>query len=398
MSSSASHHNSVDQLEQFQQNVWPVHHLADPWFLWPSNSTVHMVVNNVYERDGVGNFVIALYKLLRQHEIPCQLYAEGYESYLESLVNPLDRLAKIVKPSDIIFVHFSIYLPNLDKIAALTCQKIICYYGITPPDLLSTFDQNLANQCQWGYDQGPLVRHFQKLAAISNASAKVVNSFLDAPRSVAIIPPVLNLHKWENIASEPTTLPPYRRRFLYVGRVVPHKKIDDLIRLYSAYHALDPNSCLLVTGFNDFGNYKVMLEALLEEQPRSARERIYFLGPVSDGQLKFLYQNVDAFWIMSEHEGFCIPLVEAMAFELPIFAFAQSAVRETLGESGLVFYQKDMQKLACRVYQVLSEDSQRRQLVMAQTQQFKQLVKDSDGRAIWRLFESCLGQIYASSI
>lgn len=386
------------QLEQFQNDFGSIQHLINPWFVWPPKTTVHMVVNNVHERDGVGNFVIAIYKLLRRHNIPCQLYAEGYEPYLASLVKPLEHLLERVSADDMVFVHFSIYLPLLEKIAALPCQKVVCYYGITPPNLLSAFDQNLADHCQRGYDQGPLIQHFQQLAAISEASAAAAASFLETPRAVAVVPPVLNLRKWEAIAAEPMPLPPQARKFLYVGRVVPHKKVEDLIRLYGEYYSLDADSCLLVAGFNDFGTYKATLQTVMADQPAAVRERIHFLGPVSDGQLKFLYQSVDAFWMMSEHEGFCIPLVEAMGFELPVFAFAQAAVRETLGEAGLVCYQKDPTQLAQIVHQTLFNEQQRHQMLAIQNQRFQELIRDSDGRAIWRLLESCLQQIYASSL
>lgn len=386
------------QLDQFQNDFESIRHVVAPWFIWPRKSTLHMVVNNVHERDGVGNFVIAIYKLLRCHNIPCQLYAEGYEPYLTDLVNPLDRLLAAVKPTDIVFVHFSIYLPQLEQIAALPCQKILCYYGITPPELLTAFDANLAHQCQRGYDQGSLMGSFQWLSAISDTSAAVIDHVLQDPRSVAVIPPVLNLHKWEMIAAEPFSLPSFRRKFLYVGRVVPHKKVEDLIQLYSEYAALDSDSCLLVAGFNGFGSYQATLQAQLAKQPQAVRERIHFLGPVSDGQLKFLYQAADAFLMMSEHEGFCIPVVEAMGFELPVFAFAQEAVRETMGEAGLVFYQKDMPQIAQVIYQILFNEQQRRQAIVAQNQRFQNIVDASDGHVFWRLLESSIKQIYASSI
>ncbi len=387
------------QLEAFQTNFDSIQHLISPWYVWPQQTTVHMVVNNVHERDGVGNFVIALYKLMQRHGVPCQLYAEGYEPYLADLVYPLERLADQVKPSDIVIVHFSIYLPQLEQIAALTCCKVLCFYGITPPEFLAAFEPTLADQCQRGYDQGPVTQDFELKAAISEASAVTYRSMLggdDVP--VAIIPPVLDPKKWDAIAATASELPAAPRKFLYVGRVVPHKKIEDLIHLYGEYAALDPDSCLLIAGFNGFHTYQPALQAALESQSEAVRARIHFLGSVTDGQLKSLYQQADAFWMMSEHEGFCIPLLEAMAFDLPVFAFAQTAVRETLAEAGLVFYQKDMAQLAQVVHNTLFDAHQLQQLLAGQRQRCQQLTVASDGRAIWRLLESCLQHIHASSI
>ncbi len=387
------------QLEEFQSNFDSIQHLIYPWYAWPRQTTVHMVVNNVHERDGVGNFVIALYKLMQRHHMPCQLYAEGYEPYLAELVHPLECLAENVASTDIVIVHFSIYLPQLDKIATLDCCKVLCFYGITPPQFLEAFEPNLADQCQRGYDQGPITRNFEIRAAISEASAVTYRHMIDAPDApVAIIPPILDPRKWDAIAATPMDLPPATRKFLYVGRVVPHKKVEDLIRLFGEYHALDSDSCLLIAGFNGFHAYQPALQAALDQQSEAVRARIYFLGSVTDGQLKYLYQSVDAFWMMSEHEGFCIPLLEAMAFDIPVFAFAQTAVRETLAEAGILFYQKGMAQLAQVVHHIVSDAAARQRLLVGQQQRYQQLTVASDGRAIWRLLESCIQQIYASSI
>ncbi|MEO0868975.1 MAG: glycosyltransferase family 4 protein, partial [Cyanobacteria bacterium J06642_11] len=216
--------------------------------------------------------------------------------------------------------------------------------------------------------------------------------------AVAIVPPVLDPKKWDAIATTPMELPATARKFLYVGRVVPHKKIEDLIQLYGEYFALDSDSSLLIAGFNGFHAYTPTLEAALDKQPEAVKSRIHFLGSVTDGQLKFLYEQVDAFWMMSEHEGFCIPLLEAMAFDLPVFAFAQTAVRETLGEAGIAFYQKDMSQLAQAVHEIMVDPDQHHQLLTRQRQRCQQLTLASDGRAIWQLLESCLHHIYASSV
>ncbi len=389
--------DSSPLLEQFQTDFTSIQHLIHPWYAWQGQTTVHMVVNNVHERDGVGNFVIALYKLMRRHQIPCQLYAQGCEPYLQGLVKPLDQLT--VASTDIVMVHFSIYLPHLEQIAALDCCRVVCFYGITPPEYLEAYEPRLADQCQRGYDQGPLTKPFEVKAAISHSAAAAYGQMAGcAAESVAVVPPVLDPKKWDSVAAEAMELPGVARRFLYVGRVVPHKKIEDLIRLYGEYHALDADSCLLIAGFNGFKSYQPALETALAALPEAARSHIHFLGSITDGQLKYLYQHADSLWMMSEHEGFCIPLLEAMAFDMPVFAYAQSAVQETLGEAGIAFYKKDMPSLARLIHQILHDEPSRQQLLERQRRRCEQLTVASDGRAIWRLLESCLQHIYASSV
>jgi len=372
--------------------------LAAPWYFWPQPTTVHLVSTNIHERDGIGNFVLDSHRLLKGWGVPCEMYAVGCESALQGTVKPLATLTQVVQPRDIVFVHFSIFLPELAAIAALDCQKVLYYHGITPPSLLTAYDAHLADQCRLGYEQRSLMRQFQHVAANSAASAVAAREYLDDATTVTVIPPVLNLTRWEAIAAEPMPLSTHPRKFLSVGRVVPHKKIEDLIRLYGAYHALDPQSCLLIAGAHDFAVYSAALQQELAAQPEAVQAQIHFLGSVSDGQLKFLYETADALWMMSEHEGFCIPLLEAMGFEMPVFAFAQTAVRETLGESGLMFYHKDMSQLAQGIQAALSDEGRSRQLIAQQNQRLQQLRQAGNGRAIWQLLESCLREIYASSL
>ncbi len=119
-------------------------------------------------------------------------------------------------------------------------------------------------------------------------------------------------------------------------------------------------------------------------------DRVVYFSEVSQGELKTLYEASDALVIMSEHEGFCMPVVEAMSFDLPVFAYAQTAVRETLRESGRVYYDKDFKTIAADIFRVLHDDSLRRRILDAQRQRLQEIAEEADGRAIWRSFEEVL--------
>ena len=117
-----------------------------------------------------------------------------------------------------------------------------------------------------------------------------------------------------------------RTNILFVGRVIPNKKIDDLIRVFALYQRLfDRHSRLLLVGdYRGHEKYYDRLQDLVRE--RGAQE-VVFTGPVDDDELRAAYSCADLFLCLSEHEGFCVPLLEAMAFDVPVVAFDTGAVR-----------------------------------------------------------------------
>ncbi len=117
------------------------------------------------------------------------------------------------------------------------------------------------------------------------------------------------------------------------------------------------------------------------------KDHIHFLDAVTDGQLKTLYPAAAAFVTMSEHEGFCVPLVEAMVFDTPVFAYGCEAVVETLGQSGRVFYKKEFASIASNLYEVLHTDWKLASILSEQRRRLSQIQSAIDGRAIWSTIE-----------
>jgi len=131
---------------------------------------------------------------------------------------------------------------------------------------------------------------------------------------------------------------------LFVGRVVPNKRIEDHIRLAEAYKRnVDSYYRFIFVGRTDgIPAYYAQIRALIAEY-QMLPDRFWFTGPVPDEDLAAFYRWADAYVSLSEHEGFCVPLVEAMAADVPVIAYAAGAVPETLGGAGLTFAPKDLE-------------------------------------------------------
>jgi L-malate glycosyltransferase len=152
---------------------------------------------------------------------------------------------------------------------------------------------------------------------------------------------------------------------LFVGRIAPNKRIEDHIRLAEVYKRyVDSYYRFVFVGrYDGVPSYYAQVRALVAEF-KMLPDRFWFTGPVPNEDLGAFYRWADAYVSLSEHEGFCVPLVEAMAADVPILAYAAGAVPETLGGAGLLFAPKDLE-VAAEMLGLLVYDRPLRQRVVA---------------------------------
>lgn len=400
-----------------------------PWYVWPRQSMVHLVSTNVFEFDAVGNFALSVHRLLRANGVASQLYAGNFDPTLRETIRHTCELFESAAEDDLIFVNFSIFDPWLPRVVELRSKKILYFHNITPPRFLQVYDAEYAAHCADGIAQLKYLDQFDALMANSTSSARVLQQsankargkkttpenayepshgpFEEASRMLAKVvtefesqaetrlevtasPPVIGAKDWSAIAAEPIQLPPEGTLLLYVGRVAPHKRIEDLFALFDRYRVLNPDSALLVVGGARFDGYLGFLRYLLGNEFAHLQDHIHFFDGVSDGQLKTLYERGSVFVTMSEHEGFCVPVVEAMAFDKPVFAYADEAVLETLGRSGRVFYSKDFAAIAAEIDAALSNPWIKQHLLAGQRRRMLEIHEQASGRAIWSVLEKVL--------
>jgi glycosyltransferase involved in cell wall biosynthesis len=397
-----------------------------PWFVWPREATVHLVSTNVFERDAVGNFALSLHQMLRANRVPCQLYAGNFDPTLRETIRHTCELFEAAEEDDLVIVNFSIYEPWLSRLVDLPSKKILYFHNITPPRFLQVYDAEYAAHCADGISQLKYLDRFDALVANSTSSARVLQdsatrqglqkpvsahrfgggegpfaeasrllekvvvefeSQAERPPEVTASPPMIGPKDWNTITAEPIELPHARTLLLYVGRIAPHKRVEDLFALFERYRAIDPDSALLVVGGARFDGYVGFLRYLLSNEYADIKDHIIFHDGVSDGQLKTLYERGSAFITMSEHEGFCVPVVEAMAFDKPVFAYADDAVLETLGRSGRVFYSKDFGAIAANIHTTLAIPWMQELMLADQRQRLREICEQSSGRALWAVLE-----------
>jgi glycosyltransferase involved in cell wall biosynthesis len=248
---------------------------------------------------------------------------------------------------------------------------VLIYHNVTPSEYLEHVSHELARQMQQGRDELPEFRDTVRLAlAVSEFNRQdlvaagyphtgVLPIALDESRYTVDSNPAL-VHKYDDWIN-----------LLFVGRIAPNKRQDDLIKVFYFYHHIQPKSRLFLVGqaWDPAKRYWDQLRGMVEYLELG--DAVHFTGHVSFGDLVTYYRLADAFVCMSEHEGFGKPLIESMYFDVPVIAYAAAAVPYTLGDAGVLVYRKDYPLIAELIDLLLTDESLLEKLLAGQRNRFE---------------------------
>jgi len=351
--------------------------------------TLRIVTSDIFVGDAIGNFSLQLRDFFQANSISCQLYARYYNKDQELGIRDFDILFDEIDENDILFAQFSIFEQGNECYNKLPNKKIAYYHGITPPEYFVSYCNQTAENCAKGRQQYYCFDGFDYYLAnsqfmldelIIGVSKGDEATFEELKGNSSVVPPTLEPLQWENIDAELISLPLSSRNFLSVGRLAPHKKIEDIVDWFVVYHELDEYSSLTIIGSDAPVTYGDVIRKKVGELPELVRSKISFLGHVTQGQLKYLYQQSFALLTLSEHEGFCLPLLEAMYFKLPIFARNSSAIPETLGRSSILLDSQSIEEYVLEVKALVDDSDRLAKLISSQTKKLELIIKACNGR------------------
>jgi glycosyltransferase involved in cell wall biosynthesis len=300
---------------------------------------LHQLLPNLSYGDAISNQAIWIRE---------QLVEKGYRSeifvrYIDPRVKDKCRVyqAGAFHADDGLLYHHSIGSEITPAACTHSGPKWLIYHNITPPEFFHPYRSEHARLLRRGREEmWTLARAFPRSVGVSAYNAEELQMFGFASPSVlplAIDPGAWSLSPDDGLM---TRLQDGRRNLLYVGRYAPNKCQHNLVEAFSHYLRIDPESRLILVGNGDATDpYVRFVHETVDRL--GLREHVILSGHVSTSELHAYYRTAHLFWSMSEHEGFCVPLVEAMWFDLPILAFHAGAIKETLGGAGIIFDQKD---------------------------------------------------------
>jgi glycosyltransferase involved in cell wall biosynthesis len=349
---------------------------------------VRIVSQSIHLHDAVGNLCLDLYRMLRQNRVAVEMYAEQFNLELNDIVRSVNLLSSEAGKDDYVLYFFSTFDRYLKKILTLAAARKIAYFhGLTPPKLLQAFDPELSLACRRALGQLPELARFDVLAANSFATAHdLVQSFAESDRhveKVKVIAPCLTSKRAYPEAARPVGSS--HARLLYVGQLRSHKRIEHLLELFAAYRSSCADAECWIVGAEPDATYRAYLGWVEHTKLRIPQGRVHWLGKVCDEKLQTIYRSASVYVSMSEHEGFCLPVLEAMAAGLPVISYAQPAVQEVLGSSGIIFFDKDFAYLAEYLRALLDAPDRLAEIVVRQHDRATTLMRDADGTAFWSL-------------
>lgn len=272
-------------------------------------------------------------------------------------IAPLAQLRS--SPEDVLLLHHSARAPGLRELLALPNRKLLLYHNVTPADWLWDQAPLVAVQCAIGREQLPeLVQAVDVAAADSAFNAAELRAF-GASRT-EVIPLLVDLGRLGPAAGGPPESMGRSPTIIFVGRLSPHKRQDAVIKAFSLYRRhREPEARLLLVGDPLTTGYAEQLRMLADELVPGA---VTIESGLPDQELGERYRAADVFLCLSEHEGFCIPLLEAFYFGLPVIARPAGAVPETVGDAAILIEDSDLAVVAELVHLAVSDAELRAEL------------------------------------
>src|SRR4051794_16364748 len=310
-----------------------------------------MIINQwvpaAHRGDAIGDSARVVRDMLRRRGHQSDLFALTMDDELREDVRPFADPA--AQRGDVTIFHFALPSPMTEAFASLTGVRVLQYHNITPAAFFAPYDAGLFRLAALGREElRTLAGRVDLALGDSEFNRLELEEMGFAPTGV--MPIAVNTERITAAPPRPALEKILRDgliNILFVGRIVPNKRIEDHIRLAEIYKRyVDSYYRFIFVGrYDGLPRYYAQIRALIA-QYEMLPDRFWFTGPVPDEDLAAFYRWSDAYVSLSEHEGFCVPLVEAMAADVPIVAYAAGAVPETLGGAGLLFAPKDLEDAA----------------------------------------------------
>ncbi len=338
----------------------------DPAVSTASGPAVHQVLATLGYGDAIGHEVLGIQKVLRAAGYRSDIFVETADSRLEDLTRDYRELIDEAMPETVLIHHFSIGSRASRVAYALPGRMILVYHNITPPVYFAGVHPLLVELCYLGRRELGAYASRCALALGDSEFNRQELVELGFPRTDVL--PVVPSFDHLDVVPDRTLAQAFDdgwTNLLFVGRVIPNKKIENVIRHFHAYKTRHNvrSRLLLVGSSGGFERYFAMLQKLIADL---GAHDVHFLGHVSDAELAACYEVADLFLCASEHEGFCVPLMEAFHVGLPVVAYAATAIPATMDGGGVLYTDKTPSHVAAIVDAVLTDPDLEAQIVEAQ--------------------------------
>lgn len=337
--------------------------------------------------DAISSETVTISRLLKEAGAEVEIFSLHAHEKMKSKCRNITEF----NPSEFntVLLHYSLGSPLNQIFKEFKGERIFLYHNLTPEHWFANYNRRV-------YDD--LVEGKKELKEVAKSATCVLadSEFNSGELKKLGVqdPKVLSLPfdsvKWqipENPGISKNLQASAETNILHVGRLAPNKCIEDIIKAFYFYHhKINSSSTLWLIGSDtDCEIYSLELRNMVREF--NIKDSVKFVGSVSDEELKSHYMHSDAYLCMSEHEGFCVPLLEAMSFSLPVIAYKSSAIEQTVGKGGALLSTKSASLTAELIDEIVTNQNLRESLIKEGKQQIQKFSLDNFSRELFQVFE-----------
>lgn len=337
------------------------------------------VIDALIYGDGVSKDLLKINDRLKEAGYICEIYCRFIADEYRNVVKDITTMK--TKKDDIIIHHYSGTPHVLDEVRAADGIKVLKYHNITPEhffdpkadvDALAEGEKILAAN-QEVYDFW---------IADSNFNAICLNR-MGVNKKIDVMPIYIDFNHMEKYRLPKNEI----KTFLFIGRLAENKRHEDILKVFEYYYTHFSQECELYFAGN-YEEYETNYRKLLEIiKDYNSKRVIHFTGKISEEELNRLYNRADIFLCMSEHEGFCIPLIESMFYEIPTLAYDACVVAETMGNAGVLLKEKDPRTIAQLCYLILHDEELRGDIIKCQNKRILEFSEKNMSKRLLQLVD-----------
>lgn len=353
---------------------------------------IHQLLASLEYGDAVASQALAIQRQLRAWGHESDIFAPNRHPLATEPIRPLDEMS--TADDAVTIYHHAFWSEQIhERLGSLGGRIAMVYHNVTPEHFFAPYSDDLRASAVRARDA------LEPLRSIVDVPLTVSEFNRDELyeagfREAELLPLPLDLTAFAEAKPATEVLARYDdgwANFLFVGRLAPNKRQEDVIRVFAWYHRyVDAASRLLLVGAApELDGYR---EDLVEvARSLGVEDHVLFAGKVSFEELVAYYRVADLFLCMSEHEGFCAPLVEAMFHELPVIARAEGAIPETLGDAGVLVHGRHVPKIAETARLLLSDRHLRSDVVSRQRTRLSEFTPERFTSALERFVDGLTG-------
>lgn len=334
---------------------------------------IHQFLPGISYGDAISNQALQLQVIIRSWGITSEIYSVSrhINPRMQKYCHDYRQHQERNNRENVAILHFSIASEINHYFRSLPDKKIVIYHNITPPIYFQAINKRIASELESGRKE---LTSFSDVPDMAFAVSEYNRCELEKLgfKKTAVLSLTLDKNKFSR-KPNPRIIEEIGKsciNFIFVGRFVPNKKFDDVILVFNHYNKhINSNSRLFLIGsYAGTETYHHYLRSLiLQLRLRSA----FIVGHVNLDDLLAFYKLADIFLCMSEHEGFCMPLLESMYFDIPIIAYAKAAIPETLGDAGILVKRKKYDEIAEMAHLLVEDHALRERVVERQRERLE---------------------------